>query len=62
MTIRKKKLIIIQIILFLIGFITIYYTYYLTKEDKNQIISIENKKKIDNQLKKKSRRWRWYFL
>lgn len=51
MTIRKKKLIITQIILFLIGFITIYYTYYLTKKDNNQIISIEDKKKIDTQLK-----------
>jgi len=51
MIIRKKKLIITQIILFLIGFITIYYTYYLTKEDNNQIISIEDKKKIDTTLK-----------
>ena len=51
MIIRKKKLIITQIILFLIGFITIYYTYYLTKKDNNQIISIEDKKKIDTQLK-----------
>lgn len=51
MIIRKKKLIITQIILFLIGFITIYYTYYLTKKDNNQLISIEDKKKIDTQLK-----------
>ena len=51
MTIRKKKLIITQIILFLIGFIIIYYTFYLTKKDNNQLISIEDKKKIDTKLK-----------
>ena len=51
MIIRKKKLIITQIILFLIGFIIIYYTYYLTKKDNNQLISIEDKKKIDTKLK-----------
>lgn len=50
---RKKKLIIIQSILFFIGVSTIIYTYYFKENNKSySIISLENQKKIDMQLNK----------
>ena len=49
---RKKKLIIIQVIFFVIGLSVVVYTYYLKEEKKSEIISLESIKKIDNQLKK----------
>ena len=48
---RNKKLIIIQLIFFLIGLSVVVYTYYLKEEKQNEIVSLENIKKIDDQLK-----------
>ena len=53
MTERKKKLIIIQISLLLIGSLIILFTYSnLEVKDKEKIITAETQKKIDEQLKK----------
>ena len=46
---RKKKLIIAQITLFLLGVLIIIFTYY-NKNQNEQILSKENKEKIKNQL------------
>ena len=46
---RKKKLIIAQITLFLLGVLIIIFTYY-NKNQNEQIITKENKEKIKNQL------------
>ena len=52
MTERKKKLIIIQISLLLIGSLIILFTYSdLEVKDKETIITAETQKKIDEQLK-----------
>ena len=52
MTERKKKLIIIQISLLLIGSLIILLTYSdLEVKDKEKIITAETQKKIDKQLK-----------
>ena len=52
MTERKKKLIIIQIGLLLIGSLIIIFTYSdLEIKDKEKIITAETQKKIDEQLK-----------
>ena len=53
MTERKKKLIIIQITLLLIGSLIILFTYSdLEVTDKEKIITAETQKKIEDQLKK----------
>ena len=49
---RKKKLIIIQIVFFAIGLSVIMYTYFFKEKKNNEIISLENVKKIDEQFKK----------
>ncbi len=46
---RKKKLIIAQITLFLLGVLIIIFTYY-NKNQTEQIVTKENKEKIKNQL------------
>lgn len=46
---RKKKLVIAQITLFLLGVLIIIFTYY-NKNQNEQIITKENKEKIKNQL------------
>ena len=46
---RKKKLIIAQITLFLLGVLIIIFTYY-NKNQNEQIVTKENKEKIKNQL------------
>ena len=52
MTERKKKLIIIQISLLLIGSLIIIFTYSdLEIKDKEKIITAETQKKIDERLK-----------
>ena len=52
MTERKKKLIIIQISLLLIGSLIILFTYSdLNFSDKEKIITSETQKRIDEQLK-----------
>ena len=52
MTERKKKLIIIQITLLLIGSLIILFTYSdLEVTDKEKIITAETQKKIEDQLK-----------
>ena len=52
MTERKKKLIIIQVSLLLIGSLIILFTYSdLELKDKEKIITAETQKKIDEQLK-----------
>ena len=52
MTERKKKLIIIQVSLLLIGSLIILFTYSdLEVKDKEKIITAETQKKIDEQLK-----------
>ncbi len=50
---RKKKLIFIQLILFLLGTIILIYTYFdRNKNQSSQIISPKNKKEISEQLQK----------
>ena len=52
MTERKKKLIIIQITLLLVGSLIILFTYSdLEVIDKEKIITAETQKKIEDQLK-----------
>ena len=52
MTERKKKLIIIQISLLIVGSLIILFTYSnLNVSDKEKIITSETQKKIDEQLK-----------
>jgi len=46
---RKKKLIIAQITLFVLGVLIIIFTYY-NKNQNEQIVTKENKEKIKNQL------------
>ena len=46
---RKKKLIIAQVTLFLLGVLIIIFTYY-NKNQTEQIVTKENKEKIKNQL------------
>ena len=46
---RKKNLLAAQIILFALGILIIFFTYY-NREQTSQIITLENKKKIDNTL------------
>ena len=46
---RKKKLVIAQITLFLLGVLIIIFTYY-NKNQNEQIVTKENKEKIKNQL------------
>ena len=46
---RKKKLIIAQFTLFLLGVLIIIFTYY-NKNQTEQIVTKENKEKIKNQL------------
>lgn len=46
---RKKNLLAAQIILFVIGVLIIFFTYY-NRQQTSQIITLENKKKIDNTL------------
>ena len=46
---RKKNLLTAQIILFVLGVLIIFFTYY-NREQPSQIITLENKKKIDNTL------------
>ena len=55
MTERKKKLIIIQISLLIIGSLIILFTYSdLNFSDKEKIITTETQKRIDEQLKNES--------
>ena len=55
MTERKKKLIIIQISLLIIGSLIILFTYSdLNLSDKEKIITTETQKRIDEQLKNES--------
>ena len=55
MTERKKKLIIIQISLLIVGSLIILFTYSdLNVSDKEKIITSETQKKIDEQLKNDS--------
>ena len=55
MTERKKKLIIIQISLLIIGSLIILFTYSdLNFSDKEKIITTETQNRIDEQLKNKS--------
>tara|TARA_B100002019_G_scaffold113452_1_gene97658 strand:- start:655 stop:1260 length:606 start_codon:yes stop_codon:yes gene_type:complete len=55
MTERKKKLIIIQISLLIVGSLIILFTYSdLNVSDKEKIITSETQKKIDEQLKNES--------
>jgi lipopolysaccharide export system protein LptA len=55
MTERKKKLIIIQISLLVIGSLIILFTYSdLNVSDKEKIITIETQNRIDDQLKNES--------
>ncbi len=55
MTERKKKLIIIQISLLVVGSLIILFTYSdLNVSDKEKIITSETQKKIDEQLKNES--------
>ncbi len=50
---RKKKLILIQLILFILGTIILIYTYFdRNKSQTTQIISPKNKKEIAEQLQK----------
>ena len=50
---RKKKLIFIQLILFILGTIILIYTYFdRNKNQSSQIISPKNKKEISEQLQK----------
>ena len=49
---RKKNLLTAQIILFVLGVLIIFFTYY-NREQSSQIITLENKKKIDNTLSTK---------
>ena len=46
---RKKNLLTAQLILFALGILIIFFTYY-NREQTSQIITLENKKKIDNTL------------
>ena len=46
---RKKNLLAAQIILFVLGILIIFFTYY-NREQTSQIITLENKEKIDNTL------------
>ena len=46
---RKKNLLTAQLILFALGILIIFFTYY-NREQTSQIITLENKKKIDNAL------------
>ena len=46
---RKKNLLFAQIILFALGILIIFFTYY-NREQTSQIITLENKKKINNTL------------
>ena len=46
---RKKNLLAARIILFALGILIIFFTYY-NREQTSQIITLENKKKIDNTL------------
>ena len=48
---RKKKLFIIQTILFLTGISIIFYTYFEKEKKIDQLISFENKRKVANQIK-----------
>ena len=55
MTERKKKLIIIQISLLIIGSLIILFTYSdLNFSDKEKIITTETQKRVDEQLKNES--------
>ena len=55
MTERKKKLIIIQISLLVVGSLIILFTYSdLNVSDKEKIITSETQKRIDEQLKTNS--------
>ena len=55
MTERKRKLIIIQISLLIVGSLIILFTYSdLNVSDKEKIITSETQKKIDEQLKNES--------
>ena len=47
---RKKKLIIFQVLFFVIGLGVIIYTFNFNKEKNKEIISINNLKKIDDKL------------
>ena len=49
MTYRKKKLLIIQIFLFLSGLIVLVFTYYGKGTNKNQIITENNKYRVIDQ-------------
>ena len=48
---RKKKLILIQSTLFIIGILVIIYTYYINKRS-DEIITIDNQNKFSDQLEK----------
>ena len=53
MTYRKKKLLIIQICLLLLGIFVILFTYASNEKlEENKIISKEDQKKIEKQLSK----------